>query len=161
MDSLSGWHVCLNYFSCWLPSAHITYSPRTHWNHLFILNLGHFSPHSVHHVYTKMPFSCFESWGGRNRSKDNGKIRKSRMNQRRWLPCRVQSWGRIDSLCGDAEKSVEITGSLQPSAFHNTHHPNMWNFSVPIPELHNAVHRALNQVNLRLPICTEHLRNGT
>lgn len=155
MDSLSGWHVCLNYFSSWLPSAHITYSPRTHWSHLFIPNLGYFSPHSVYHVYTKMPFSCFESWLGAG------------IGVKTMAGCGDPEWTREDDVALQGTELGQNRFSLLRYREDNEddwislalcipQHPppaDMWLISVRIPEPHNTV---LNQVNLRLPTCTEH-----
>lgn len=87
--------------------------------------------------------------GERNRSKDNSRMHKSRLKRQQMggddVALKGAELGRIDSFFWDAEKSVEITGSLQPSAFYNPH-PNVWILSAHIPELHNTVHSTLNRL---------------
>lgn len=103
MDSLPGWHVCLNYSSYWLPSAHITDSLWTHGNHLFILNLGLSSLHCVHHVYTKTHFPLFESWGKGIEVKTRAGCGNPECADNKWewmvLPGSMQSgWNKLAHL---------------------------------------------------------------
>lgn len=104
MDSLPGWHVCLNYFSCWLSSAHVPYSLWTHGNHVLVLNLGRCSLRCImtssHHVYTKTPSPLLCLQGERDKSKEHGRMWKSRMNRQQMgvdgitLQAAVSGWNK-------------------------------------------------------------------
>lgn len=121
-DLFSGgeWIHYLGDVSAWIispPDFPLPTSPTLH-GHIEVICLYRILPTSHHTLCITCILKCLSpalnpGRGGRDRSKDNSRMWRSRMDQRGWCcPCRVQSWGRIDSPFWDAEKTMKITGSL-------------------------------------------------